>query len=213
MGSDRAPDALEEIGTVDGERAEVVSVGWALEVAGDDALVAGIGDRDREALAEAYRRHGGAVWAITRRLCRGTALAEEVCAAVFAELWSGPERYDPARGSLRSWLVARAHARAVGVARADGPRAPAPDAAPDQTPPSAEVQVAEHAAALVGAAGRAVERLAPVQRDAILLTYLGGHSSREAARLLDAPEDTVKGHVRRGLLNLRRAFDAQEVAP
>lgn len=163
-------------------------MGWTLEQAGDDALIAGIGDRRREAMAEAYRRHGGAVWAIARRV--SPAEAEDVCAGVFADLWDRPERYDPARGSLRAWLVAEAHARAVAVARSAG--APKTGSSIDPV---------------------AVERLVATERDALRLTYLDGRSCREAARQLGIEEEAVKRLVRQGLGNLRRAVQAQEVAP
>ncbi len=169
-------------------------MGWTLEEPGDEALIAGIGDRAQEALAEAYRRHGGAVWAIVRRVCgTGTGSAgatEDVCAGVFAALWDRPERYDPARGSLRAWLVAEAHARAVAVARSTG----APNTRSSIDPV-------------------AVERLVAPERDALRLTYLDGRSCREAAQQLGIEEDEVKRLVRQGLGNLRRAVQAQEVAP
>jgi RNA polymerase sigma-70 factor (ECF subfamily) len=60
-----------------------------------------IGRWDEDALAEAYRRHGGAVYALARRVVRGTGLAEEVAQEVFVRLWTTPDRFDPERGSLR----------------------------------------------------------------------------------------------------------------
>jgi RNA polymerase sigma-70 factor (ECF subfamily) len=181
-------------------------VGWAMDSPGDDAVVSGIGDQDREALAEAYRRHGGAVWAVVRRVCGSTPLAEQVCEGVFAELWSQPRRFAPERGSLRSRLVAEAHARAVQAARSsDG----SPTGSP---PPSAEVEVAEHAATLSAAPRKAVDQLASPERAAILLSYQAGHSCRETARRLGTSEDAVKRHIRQGLARLRQALDGQEVA-
>jgi RNA polymerase sigma-70 factor (ECF subfamily) len=180
-------------------------VGWAPEASSDDALVAGIGDRDQLALAEVYRRYGGAVWAVASQVCGSESLASQVCEAVFTDLWARPRRFSPSQGSLRSWLVAQAHARAVAAARSED------DGAPGPTPPSAEVEGTEHAATLSGAARRAVDGLATAERDAILLVYLGGHSCRETARLLGTSEDVVKSHIRHGLVHLRQALDAQEV--
>jgi RNA polymerase sigma-70 factor (ECF subfamily) len=150
-----------------------------------------------EALGELYRRHGAAVWSVAKRVCRSTELAQDVCETVFSELWSRPERFDPARGELRPWLVAEAHSRAVEAARSGA-----------ATAPSAEVD----SEALSGDARRALDKLAPVERDAILLTYVGGHACSEAARLLGVSEDVVKSSVRRGLLNLRRAQEAEGVS-
>jgi RNA polymerase sigma-70 factor (ECF subfamily) len=167
-------------------------------------LVAAVGQRRHEALGEIYRRHGGAVWSIANRICRSPALAEDVCETVFTELWSWPERFDPARGTLRSQLVAAAHARAVALGRRAEPE-PDPAAAP--APRSA----VEHAAALDDATRQAIDQLAPVERDAILLCYIGGHPVGEAARRLAVPEAEVKSSIRRGLVNLRQALDAEGV--
>jgi len=72
-----------------------------LRDASDARLVVGIGRFREDALAEAYRRHGGAVFALSRRLTGERALAEEVVQEVFLRLWNEPDRFDPERGSLR----------------------------------------------------------------------------------------------------------------
>jgi RNA polymerase sigma-70 factor, ECF subfamily len=178
----------------------------------DDALVAAVGGRSHEALSEIYRRHGGAVWSIAKQVCRSAERAEEVSQAVFAELWSHPERFHPADGGLRSWLVARAHTRAVHVARShEVHRRQDHDAQTDHTPPSAEVEVAGHARALTEEARRAIDKLAAAEREAILLAYFGGHTTSEIARLLGTLEGTVKSHIRNGLKNLRRALEVEGV--
>jgi RNA polymerase sigma-70 factor (ECF subfamily) len=191
-------------------------VSWVLDASSDNALVSGVGDQNREALAEIYRRHGGAVWAVAKRVCRNTLLAGEVCEAVFTELWSHRGRFDLSRGSLRSWLVAQAHARAVAAARdaarsEDARHRTGRDDQNDPTAPSADVEGTAHAAALAGEPRRAIDRLSTSERDAILLAYLGGHTCRETARLLGVSEGAVKSHIRRGLGNLRQTLGAQGV--
>ncbi|HEY8218388.1 MAG TPA: sigma-70 family RNA polymerase sigma factor, partial [Acidimicrobiia bacterium] len=91
----------------------------ALDAAGDADLVAAISDRRPEALEAAYRRHSTAVLGVARRVIRGGALAEEVVQEVFLRLWRRPERFDATRGSLRSYLLIDAHARAIEVIRSD----------------------------------------------------------------------------------------------
>jgi RNA polymerase sigma-70 factor, ECF subfamily len=187
-------------------------VGWGSEAPSDEALIDAIGEESQEALGEIYRRHGGAVWSVATKVCRQTELAEEVCETVFAELWSHPERFDPTRCALRAWLVARAHSHAVARIRSDDTRRRQAGEAPmAATPPSAEVEVAAHVGALGEGARRALDRLSPGERDAILLAYVGGHPYSETARLLGTPEDTVKRRIRSGLLNLRRAPEGEGV--
>jgi RNA polymerase sigma factor (sigma-70 family) len=132
--------------------------------------------------------------------------------AAIAELGSHPERFDPAEGVLRSWLVAQAHARAVHITRShDAHRRQDRAARTEHTPPSAEVEIAVHARALTEEGRRAVDQLVPGEREAILLAYFGGHTISETARLLGALEDTVKNHLRSGLRNLRRALEVEGV--
>ena len=179
---------------------------------GDEALVVAVSGRDHEALSEIYRRYGGAVWSVARHVCGRAELAKQVCQAVFTELWSHPGRFDPAEGALRSWLVAQAHARAVHIARSQGPqRRQDGDARTEQTPPSAEVEIAVHARALTDEGKRAIDQLVRGEREALLLAYFGGHTTSETARLLGTLEDTVKNHLRSGLLNLRRTLEVEGV--
>ena len=56
-------------------------------------------------------------------------------------------------------------------------------------------------------------RLSEDERRAIVLAYFGGHSYRETAALLGAPEGTIKSRIRRGLAGLRRALEAQGMTP
>jgi hypothetical protein len=65
--------------------------------ASDASLVVAIGRWRQEALAEAYRRHAGAVFALARRLLAEGALAEEIVQEVFLRLWNDPDRFDPER--------------------------------------------------------------------------------------------------------------------
>src|SRR5688572_21427819 len=93
-----------------------------LTQASDATLVVAIGRWRQDALAEAYRRHAGAVFALAQRVLSDRDLAEEVVQEVFIRLWDAPERFDPERGSLRSYLLASCHGRAVDLVRSEQSR-------------------------------------------------------------------------------------------
>lgn len=180
----------------------------------DAALASAVIRRDQPALGEVYRRHGGAVWSLARRVCRDPDLAEEVTQVVFVELWTRPEGFDPERGSMRTWLLTHAHARAVDAVRSEEARRRRQEREFQLTPAIEHgFESAVAAASLSVHVRRAVDQLHPDERDAIQLAYFGGHTYRQAAALLGAPEGTVKSRIRAGLEHLRRALGNEEVTP
>ena len=88
----------------------------------DSALALAIARYDQSALAEAYRRHAGAVFGLARRLLIEPALAEEIVQEIFLRLWNDPTRFDPERGTMRSYLLTQTHGRSVDMLRADTSR-------------------------------------------------------------------------------------------
>ena len=175
-----------------------------LGTASDAVLVVAISRYRQEALAEAYRRHAGAVFALSRRLLVDASLAEEVVQEVFLRLWNTPEKYDPARGSLRSYLLAQCHGRSVDLLRSETSRRVREERDLRRTA-EAGYDV-EHEVVDLSVAERVKEALALLpegERAAIALAYFGGHTYREVADMLDEPEGTVKSRIRAGLKRMR----------
>jgi RNA polymerase sigma-70 factor (ECF subfamily) len=170
----------------------------------DGALVVAIGRWRQDALAEAYRRHAGAVFALARRLLQEAAAAEEIVQEVFLRLWNSPDKFDPERGSLRSYLLAQTHGRAVDTLRSDASRRRREERDVRQTAESG--YDLEHEVWDLAVSERvkdAVHTLPADERRAIELAYFGGHTYREVAVMLDAPEGTVKSRIRSGLRRMR----------
>lgn len=175
-----------------------------LTAASDAVLVVAISRYRQDALAEAYRRHAGAVFALSRRLLFDAALAEEIVQEVFLRIWNNPENFDPERGSLRSYLLAQCHGRSVDLLRSETSRRireerdvrRTAEAGYDLEHEVVDLSVAERVKA-------ALTTLPEGERDAIALAYFGGHTYREVAELLDEPEGTVKSRIRAGLKRMR----------
>jgi len=175
--------------------------------AGDGELARAIAEGDRLALAEIYSRHGGPCFALARRVTSDRLLAEEVVQEVFLGLWRRPDRFDPERGSMRSYLFAQVHGRSVDLVRAESARRAREEREALRTPASdAEFERAVAGLAEAETVRRALADLSEGERDAIELAYFGGHTYREVATLLEVPEGTVKSRIRSGLLRLRAAL-------
>jgi RNA polymerase sigma-70 factor (ECF subfamily) len=175
-----------------------------LSTSSDAALVVAIGRHREEALAEAYRRHAGAVYALSKRLLADATLAEEVVQEVFLRLWRNPDRFDHERGTLRSYLLAHSHGRAVDLLRSEVSRRTREERDARRTAESGydlELEVVDLA---VGERVQAALAGLPAgERQAIALAYFGGRTYREVAEMLDQPEGTVKSRIRAGLQRLR----------
>ncbi len=178
-----------------------------LRDASDAVLVIAISRYDQQALAEAYRRHAGAVFALAQRLLADRAMAEEIVQEVYLRLWNRPEVFDPARGSLRSYLLAQCHGRSVDLLRSETSRRQREEKDARRTA-QAGYDV-EHEVVDLAVAERvrgALDGLQTNERRAIELAYLGGHTYREVAELLDEPEGTVKSRIRSGLKKMRQSL-------
>jgi RNA polymerase sigma-70 factor, ECF subfamily len=175
-----------------------------LEEASDASLVVAIGRWRQEALAEVYRRHSGSVLALSLHLLRNRALAEDVAQEVFVRLWRYPDKFDAERGSLRSYLLAQTHGRAVDMLRSEESRRrrESREAAwtfVTELSPESEVE----GLAVDEEVRRAVRELPDSERQAIILAYFGGKTYRQVAQVLGVPEGTIKSRIRAGLQRLR----------
>jgi RNA polymerase sigma-70 factor, ECF subfamily len=176
-----------------------------LQEVSDAGLVVAISRYHQDALAEAYRRHAGAVFGLSRRLLIEASLAEEVVQEVFLRLWNTPEKFDPGRGSLRSYLLAQCHGRSVDLLRSESSRRRREQ---NDLRHAAEAGYdVEHEVwdlTIAAQVHEVIEKLPTNERKAIELAYLGGHTYREVAVLLAEPEGTVKSRIRAGLKRMRQ---------
>ena len=175
--------------------------------AGDalDTLRTQVAGGDERAFAELYRRVAPAVFGLVGKVVRNPALSEEVTQEVFVELWRGASRFDPSRGTARSWIMTCAHRRAVDRVRSAERAARRDDLAGRR----GQVRLYDEVADQVETGlehehvRRSLDALTELQREAVVLAYYGGHTHREIAELLEVPVGTVKTRLRDGLIRLR----------
>jgi RNA polymerase sigma-70 factor (ECF subfamily) len=175
----------------------------------DEDLMARVYSGDTRAFAVVFDRHSGVAFSLAYRMCGRRALAEEVVQEAFLSLWRSGARYERARGSVRSWVLAVVHHRAIDVLRHETARA-SRDLHDDQLGASLparertdlEVERRSDAQLVRGA----LDELPTEQRQVIELAYFSGFSHSQIAELLGIPPGTVKGRMRLGMGKLRIAL-------
>ena len=180
----------------------------------DANLVVAVARFDQGALAELYERHGTAVFALARRLVKSRELAEEVTQEIFMRLWNRPERFDPSRGALRSFLLADTHGRSIDMLRSELAR--------KEREKKEHVMDVRHTADVESQVWSnvasdeiraAVASLSDGERQAIELAYFSGYTYRQVAEALGEPEGTVKSRIRTGMKRLKGQLTAAGMMP
>jgi RNA polymerase sigma-70 factor, ECF subfamily len=162
---------------------------------------------DPQAFELLYDRHGGAAYSLAYRIVGKQAAAEDVVQEALLSIWRSRRRYDPTRGSVRTWILGIVHNRAIdGLRRSSvhDRRRETLDIVEERFEASekTDVEVArrEEARSVRGA----LETLPTEQRQTIELAYFGGFTQNQIAELMDEPVGTVKGRMRLGLEKMRR---------
>jgi RNA polymerase sigma-70 factor, ECF subfamily len=170
----------------------------------DAQLVTSIARYSEVALAEVYRRHGSAVYGLARRVLNNTTEAEDVTQEVFLRLWNQPDRFDATRGSLRSFLLAQSHARAVDAIRSLNSRR-SRELKDNRQNVSTEYDMQHEVwdLAVADQVTIALESLPEEERKVIELAYFEGRTYVEVAQVLGQPEGTVKSRIRNGMRKMR----------
>jgi len=169
---------------------------------------------DETALGEIYDAHSGLVYRLALRVTQSRELAEDVTQEVFGFLWERPLAFDPAKGTLRSWLSLLAHRRSVECVRREERRRH-PLGSDDQVLPGVDETVTdevyrEHMRTVVLAA---VARLPDHLRQVIELAYYQGHTYRQVAVECGQPEGTVKSRIRVALARIAQDLAQEGVTP
>ena len=157
---------------------------------------------DETAFLLLYERYRKGIFSFAHRLLASRPAAEDVTHDCFASMIGNFHRFDPGRASLKTYLYAAAHNLARKYLRD-----------PDN---EAACEVPENIEAGVSPLGRvleaelcdivrsAIERLPPLQREALVLAEYEGLPLAEIATIVAADLGSVKARLHRARTNLRR---------
>jgi RNA polymerase sigma-70 factor, ECF subfamily len=173
----------------------------------DEELMPLIGAKDATAFEVFYDRHGGVAYSLAYRVVGERGAAEDVVQEAFISIWRSGARYDPTRGSVRSWMLGIVRNRAIDVLRRKAGRAPKLDFDDESALAQRPAEELTDTEALKRETAREVRgvlgELPGDQSQVIELAYFGGFSHSEIARMLGLPLGTVKGRMRLGLEKIR----------
>ncbi len=159
---------------------------------------------DRPAFAELYRATSSKLFAVSLRIVRERALAEEALQDSFINIWNHASDYAQAKSAPTTWMTAIVRNRSLDIVRRtreepDVDDVLASNLADERAAPPQEAQTRAEAHSIQ----HCLEELDAEQRQTIALAFFHGLTHSELADHLRRPLGTVKTHIRRGLLKLK----------
>jgi RNA polymerase sigma-70 factor, ECF subfamily len=175
----------------------------------DAELLARVGEGDREAFEQLYRRYVRPLFGLALRRLGDRGHAEDAVQEAFAAIWRSASTYRPERGAAGGWLYTVARNAIVDRLRRNGlatdaelPELASSEPGPPEQAEDSYVSWRVH---------RALEELQPREREVIELAYWSGMSQSEVADYLGLPLGTVKTRTRSGLARLASLLEGEEL--
>lgn len=171
---------------------------------------------DQAACTELYRLYASDVYRLSYSLLLHQQDAEDVVQEVFVYVFRSLKRYDPKRGSFKTWLYtitvsrsrnARRRKRLPMVALSDLLAIGQEPSGPESENPEV-TSIRRDVARILG---EALKTLSPRLREAVALRYGQGLTYREMGDVLNIPPKTAESRVRLAHQSLRQEMDPAHV--
>ena len=182
----------------------------------DIDLYRAAGRGSEEAMAALYRRHGSLVYRFSLRMCQDAWAAEEVTQEVFLALLRQPDRFDPERAALPTWLCGIAR-RQVWKYLERNRRLPGVDMDSEDSGFEVESTGDDPSVVLsrkesVARVRQGLDELPPRMKEVILLCEFEEMTYEDAAAVLNIPIGTVRSRLHRAKAGLAQLLRADAVS-
>lgn len=164
---------------------------------------------ETSAVADCLQRYGNLVWSLARRSCPDTQSAEDAVQDIFLKLWTVADRFDPEIASESTFVAMIARRRLIDLSRKKA--WPQSREIEFDSFSNSEMDVASRAE-INDEAAKARELLGELPTDQQKVIKLSVYDGLSHSRIADATGlslGTVKTHMRRGMLKLRKALFPQ----
>jgi RNA polymerase sigma-70 factor, ECF subfamily len=187
-----------------------------LERLSDEELFARMRFGSHDALAILFRRHHPLVLRIAKGILRDAGEAEDVMQIVFLELFQAVEKFDPSRGSSKSWIIRYAYHRSLNRKQYLKARA---FYRQEEYGSERGLQPTTPAMAARGLGEAEVKRLvqqsllmlSQAQRETLQSAFFDGLSMSEIADRQNETVVNVRHHYYRGLQKLRSVLYGEKI--
>ena len=174
-----------------------------------DDMVTGFLAGEESALEKVYHKYSALIFTVALRSLGDMSEAEDVTQKVFVAAWTGRKNFRPERASLPAWLLGITRNKVVDAHQARGKqRRIATELALNTSPPPEPVDVA---ARLIIA--EEIARLDDVPQRVLRMAFFEDLTHAQIAERMQLPPGTVKSHIRRSLIKLKRRLEVWTDAP
>lgn len=176
----------------------------------DKKIHAAIIKRDEGTMAMVIQKYSRLLWSIVSAILLNAASefdVEEVVADVFIYFWNHPEKYDPDRGKLTTWLSVVARTKAIDRYRQITRKQEVPyevETMASRMEPLTGVIAKEEKEKLIDC----LEDLAEADREVILRRYYYDQKPSEIACALHLSKKQVENQLYQAKLRLRKKMEA-----
>jgi RNA polymerase sigma-70 factor (ECF subfamily) len=159
---------------------------------------------DEQAIADLYDRYSQLIYSVAYQVLRDPGTSEDVLQEIFLQLWQVPDRFDPAKGSLVTWLTVVSRHRAIDRLRQRKAEIDVDSA----IIPIDATQLADAAFKQINDKISVILEQTPKKvRVTFELAYIEGLTHSEISKRLGVPLGTTKSRIRQALEFIRMKLD------